>query len=157
MVCRSCCSFKLDEANATMRNADYSMIIYIEMSEYHNDDMAYIVRYVTIWLLAEMKEIQGLSLAKIWKVKHIPYTSNLSWKIFSWHDLCSTFNISVKSSSNSTFWECFIIFRTSRVQNCHWNSKEKRKMEKHPRQVLYAWELQTETKRLDHTLFYLYQ
>ena len=25
------------------------------MSEYHNDDMAYIVRYVMIWLLAERK------------------------------------------------------------------------------------------------------
>ena len=27
-----------------LRNADYSMIIYIEMSEYYNDDMAYIVK-----------------------------------------------------------------------------------------------------------------
>ena len=32
--------------------------------------------------------------------------------------LCLTLNISVKSSSNSTFWRCFRILRSSRIKIC---------------------------------------
>ena len=49
------------------------------------------------------------------------------------------FNNSAKSSSNSTFWGCFGILKTSRIQNCHWNSIlskiSMRKTGKRPRQV----------------------
>ena len=62
-----------------------------------------------------------------------------NWKFFMWLVLCLTFNNSAKSSSNSTFWRCFEILRTSRIQNCHWNSIlsriSMRKTGKHPRQV----------------------
>ena len=64
-----------------------------------------------------------------------------------WLVLCLTFNNSAKSLSSSTFWGCFGILRTSRIQNCHWNlilSKNSlRKTGKRPRQVkvdrLYIW------------------
>ena len=62
-----------------------------------------------------------------------------NWKFFIWLVLCSNFNNSSNSSSNSTFWGCFGILRTSRIQNCHWNlifSKNSlRKTGKRPRQV----------------------
>ena len=60
-----------------------------------------------------------------------------SWKFFMWLVLCLTFNNSAKSSSNSTFWGCFGILKTSRIQNCHWNSilSKMRKTGKRPRQV----------------------
>ena len=62
-----------------------------------------------------------------------------SWKFFMWFVLCLTFNNSAKSLSNSTFWGCFGILRTSRIQNCHWNSIlskiSMRKTGKCPRQM----------------------
>ena len=58
---------------------------------------------------------------KDWSELQLWYWFN-NWKIFIEDDLCSTFNISAKYCSNSTFRDSFGILRTCRFQNCHWFS-----------------------------------